>query len=306
MYIYRYVRLAGDIIVIDFKIKKAFTLIELLVVMSIIALLLSILMPALGRARQSAMLQKDATRIKSIHSGWITWATSHKEKYPTPGLVNRLDFMGQSIRGKGPEDTLANTTDNVHSLSIMENLYTADLIISDNEPNQNVFVHDDYDYDARDIQADVYWDSLLNVDLQNGGAGCNVSYASIPLIGTRKRKEWNSAGSSSFAILSNRGPVFGELTKFSITYDIHGGGRTWVGNVCWQDNHMSYEETVYPTLSVYKTSEGQVSDNIFGIDCVSGLCHFWGSDSWLVLVSELTPAGDMYELQLLPELQWDD
>ena len=62
-------------------VKKGFTLIELLVVMSIIALLLSILMPALGRARQTAMIQKDETQIKAIHSGWLTWASGNDDRY---------------------------------------------------------------------------------------------------------------------------------------------------------------------------------------------------------------------------------
>ena len=65
--------------------KKGFTLIELLVVMSIIALLLSILMPALGRARAEAMLTKDMTQVKSIYSGFTFWSPSHNGKYPLPG-----------------------------------------------------------------------------------------------------------------------------------------------------------------------------------------------------------------------------
>jgi len=284
------------------KTHPGFTLIELLVVMSIIALLLSLLMPALGRARDAALLQKDASRIRSLHSGWVTWAAGHDSRYPTPGMVNRVG----TIKGRGAEDKLINTTDNVHSLAVMENLYTTDRIVSDSEPNANVFVMGSYDYNTRNPSEDTYWDDALQVDLQDGGDGCNVSYASIPLIGERKLKEWGNSGSAEYPIMSNRGPVFGQLTDHSITYDIHGGGRTWVGNVCWQDNHITYEETMQPKMSVYRTNEGYVSDNLFGIDCVSGVCHFWGGDTWLVLVSELSHVGDMYPYQLLPVLEWDD
>ena len=199
----------------------------------------------------------------------------------------------------------------------MENLYNADALISDNEPNHNVAAMEMYDYGARTVPDDIYWDGDnsqdphavggIEVDLTDGGVGCNVSYASIPLIGERKKTQWNSSGTSDFAILSNRGPKFGSLDdRYSITYDIFGDGRTWVGNVCWNDNHITYEETLYPMMSVYKTKEGSVNDNLFNIDCVSGLCHLWGGDTLLVLVSELTAGGDLYPYQLLPELEWDD
>jgi prepilin-type N-terminal cleavage/methylation domain-containing protein len=285
---------------------RAFTLIELLVVMSIIAILLSILMPSLGRAKAVAIIQKDAAQVRAIHFGWSTWATSNKGKFPTPGLVNRLPLQGQDIKGRGAEDRTINTTDNLHSLCVMENLYSTEALICPSEPNHNVAIYN-YDYDMRNVADDQYWDDGFEVDLDDGGNGCNVSYASSPLIGSRKANLWQSGGPSDFAVLGNRGPKFGNVDEYSMTTEIHGGGRAWAGNICWQDNHMTFEETLYPQMSVYRTTEGSVADNLFNIDCVSGVCHFWGSDAWLVIVRELEDTGgSLYPFQLLPELEWDE
>ena len=274
--------------------------------MSIIAILLSILLPSLGRAKEVAIIQKDAAQVRSIHIGWSTWATSNKGKFPTPGLVNRLPFQGQDIKGRGAEDRAANTTDNLHSICVMENLYSTEALICPSEPNHNVVIYN-YDYSTRNVADDQYWDDGFEVDLDDGGNGCNVSYASSPLIGSRKANLWQSGGPSDFAVLGNRGPKFGNVDEYSITTEIHGGGRAWAGNICWQDNHMTFEETLYPQMSVYRTADGSVADNLFNIDCVSGVCHFWGSDVWLVIVSELEDTGgSLYPFQLLPELEWDE
>jgi prepilin-type N-terminal cleavage/methylation domain-containing protein/prepilin-type processing-associated H-X9-DG protein len=61
---------------------RAFTLIEVLVVVAIIALLLSILLPSLSRAREQAKIVVCKTRMQQIHRGHVFYAEDNKGSFP--------------------------------------------------------------------------------------------------------------------------------------------------------------------------------------------------------------------------------
>ncbi len=61
---------------------RGFTLIELLVVISIIAMLLAILMPALGSVKERAKRVVCASNLKQMSIGFATYASSYDDKLP--------------------------------------------------------------------------------------------------------------------------------------------------------------------------------------------------------------------------------
>src|SRR5687767_3680238 len=62
--------------------KSGFTLVELLVVIGIIALLISILLPALNAAKERANRVKCASNLKQIGMGLLLYSNDNKNVYP--------------------------------------------------------------------------------------------------------------------------------------------------------------------------------------------------------------------------------
>ncbi|MCL5945495.1 MAG: prepilin-type N-terminal cleavage/methylation domain-containing protein [Planctomycetes bacterium] len=85
------------------KSLHGFTLIELLVVISIIALLIALLLPALARARQLAVRIQGASNMQQIGIALHEYANEYRGQYPLANLAN-YNFDDANMWGWNNED----------------------------------------------------------------------------------------------------------------------------------------------------------------------------------------------------------
>jgi prepilin-type N-terminal cleavage/methylation domain-containing protein/prepilin-type processing-associated H-X9-DG protein len=87
---------------------KGFTLIELLVVIAIIAVLMGILIPSLGKAREKVKETSCKSNLKNIGLALLMYLDANERKLPNTGSSNGFlwyDTMTGNVRQKGSTDS---------------------------------------------------------------------------------------------------------------------------------------------------------------------------------------------------------
>lgn len=299
------------------KNRKGFTLIELLVVIAIIALLIGILLPALGKARQSARQLKDQTQVRGILQGMVVWAQNNGDNYPLPSVVDKAN---QTIASTPTTVVEKDITRNIFSLMIFNGFVPVEMFVSPAESNGGVNIMTGYQTDRPSGTAVVdkgLWDpkyrgaatdALIAGEPATNVGTSNNSYAHSPTVGKRRAK-WGNTFNSTEAVLANRGPFYtpngsgNSLTwelpngspfgTGSNTLLIHGSRTKWEGQVGYNDNHVDFALQPDPegltfTFTALPAGQRTQRDNIFVNESDLGRNATSGTSPY----SNPTPAGD--------------
>ncbi|MFG0250950.1 MAG: prepilin-type N-terminal cleavage/methylation domain-containing protein [Phycisphaeraceae bacterium JB051] len=217
------------------KQKHAFTLIELLVVISIISLLISILLPALGNARKAARAMQCLTLLKQYGAGNFLYTQDHHGWYIPIRRQDADTDQGMWTRNTYLQDVM-NTVVNPGT-----NYWKASLLCPDakealGKPHpdrpQTFYMNWSYGYNST-------WDGLWNFPVYRSYNGINIRHIT--------QSEMDHVGPSSKAMFVD-----------ALDFQLVAGNTTF-----WSGTDAKTLDVRPNTAMSFRHSSGSVMNSVF-------------------------------------------
>ena len=291
--------------------KKGFTLIELLVVISIIAMLMAILMPALGKVRKLANQLVCGTHLSGLGKACAVYANQNDEEYPVAGGVDinnggsNVEWATKGNQGKYWDDPNPDWNNKYKKLTVSASLY---LLVRNVDVSPKQFVcpsggETDFTGEgAKEVDGEKpslvdLWD--FGGDGAAGGPSDFVSYSYQYPYKDQKDAAYPlySSAPSGMAVMADKSPWYDlELTPSNSvvsTSDNDGWNlKTMLIPIDWGDNGHSNATWMYEIGN--SGAHGRVGQNVLfndthvdfkkrsdvGVNNDNIYCPQKGADSW--------------------------